>query len=1536
MRISLIKKERIRNLSLPNKYYGIYWVMEPNSNGEETALISVEAINDKWVLKSNDDAVIVENGIEVQNKILENYKFYTVKNKNNGNVEVLYCSPIYDDTFEKYYINKNIITLGSDSSCDLYIKSANIDKIHLKLEYNDSTFIVRDNNSRNGVYVNNVRIKQEKILSYGDSLFIMGIRLIVMLESNKPVIMVNNPNNVASINAMNLTKILSKNAAYKISDRCDDEAKLYKEEDYFHKRPRFKESVSPLVVAIDPPPAKKTPSDMPVILTVGPMLTSSAITIIYAYITVSNIVKNGANWATAWPSLTVCALSLMATLVWPFIINKYTKHKNKKIEKKRVKAYGAYIKQITQKIIENAAMQKKIFLANNPSIIELKNAVDTKNVNLWNRKVIDDDFLTVSLGMSDMPMQIDLRTPEVHFMLDKDQLLDDLICMKDRLPILTNVPLAYNFFDKKVTASIGEYSVNKEFIDRIIFQLCVLHSYDDLKIVILTNETNDKEKKWDYIKVLPHAWDNERNMRFYGTNKDEIREICYYLDNELSRRINEKGTKVTQKIPFYLIITDNYKVVRNFDFIKKVLANDEKYGFGILIMNDKIFNLPAECDNFINVNYKSAEIFQNILNTDIQKFVIDFATPINMYEYSQKMANIPIELDDNENGSLVSKIGFLELYNVGKIEQLNILNRWKDSNPMLSLQSLIGLGKGGEKIYLDLHEKYHGPHGLIAGMTGSGKSEFIATYILSLAVNYHPYEVQFILIDYKGGGLAGIFENKITGLKLPHLVGTITNLDENEIKRSLASIESELKRRQIIFGKVRERLGDSVVDIYKYQQLYRDGVVEEPVSHLFIICDEFAELKIQQPEFLQQLISISRIGRSLGIHLILATQKPSGVVDNQIWSNSRFRVCLRVQEKSDSTEVIKCPDAAYLKTVGRFYLQVGYNEVFLLGQAAWGGGKYIPTDKVKKKIDTMVEFVDNIGYLVKKNDTVVKNENEVNYGEEIKNIIVHLNQLALDEGIYNRGLWLDKMASYININDLKRKYNFIKNEFELNIPLGEYDIPNRQKQELLTIPFYKDGNVLVYGAGGSGKENFITTMIYSSITSYSPIEVIHYILDFGTQSLKVFEGIPHVGDVIVQDDGEKINNLFKMLFYMIEERKSLFENYNGDYNIYCKKSGNPIPSVVVTINNYDSFMELYSMFDESLIQLTREGLRYGIYFVITISNPNNIRLKLRQNFKCEFVLQQNNDADYANILGNIDKTYPSKIFGRGIIKLDEVYEFQTAMVAERDEIYNYIEQIKPILIDNTEIKAIEIPILPKIVSKSDIEMNIVKDGNIVVGIEKDSLACVKYDLKNSYINLFLSYDLVLYEKFLNPLLEQIDYINNFETTIINCEKLNVNKLNCNYFDQNFDIIFDNISSEIEKFNKLYSDSNYDKRIFANEKNRLYIIIGVDSFLRKLSNERKNKFATMMEKGKDLEFISFIFVESIEKIKKYEYESWYKTVVNNTRGIFLGNGLTEQMSLKITKNDRSLREEISDNFCYVVNHGRPRLVKYVEVFYEKNF
>ena len=236
-------------------------------------------------------------------------------------------------------------------------------------------------------------------------------------------------------------------------------------------------------------------------------------------------------------------------------------------------------------------------------------------------------------------------------------------------------------------------------------------------------------------------------------------------------------------------------------------------------------------------------MFENeLVSTKQKSFAAEINYNLNLDEVARNLANIPLEIE-SPDASLPDIVSFLQMYNIGKVEQLNTIDRWRNNNPTMSLQVPVGIDEHGELFNLDLHEKAHGPHGLIAGMTGSGKSEFIITYILSLAVNFHPDEIQFVLIDYKGGGLAGAFENKETGMKLPHLAGTITNLDTIEMNRSLASIQSELRRRQRLFNEARDSLNESTIDIYKYQKLYRDGLVKKPISHLFIISDEFAELK---------------------------------------------------------------------------------------------------------------------------------------------------------------------------------------------------------------------------------------------------------------------------------------------------------------------------------------------------------------------------------------------------------------------------------------------------------------------------------------------------------------------------------------------------------------------------------------------------------------------------------------------------------------------------------------------------------------------
>ena len=397
----------------------------------------------------------------------------------------------------------------------------------------------------------------------------------------------------------------------------------------------------------------------------------------------------------------------------------------------------------------------------------------------------------------------------------------------------------------------------------------------------------------------------------------------------------------------------------------------------------------------------------------------------------------------------------------------------------------------------------------------------IITYILSLAMNYSPDDVAFILIDYKGGGLAFAFENKLTGVTLPHLAGTITNLDKAEMSRTLVSIDSEVKRRQELFNIARDQLGESTIDIYKYQKHYHEGRLKDPIPHLFIISDEFAELKSQQPDFMDNLISVARIGRSLGVHLILATQKPSGVVNDQIWSNTKFRVCLKVQDESDSKEMLKKPDAASLKQTGRFYLQVGFDEYFALGQSGWCGAKYFPSEKIQKQVDKSINFISNNGNVIKSiqasNSNASKGEAQ---GEQLAAVLNEIINVSNTVNKRARKLWLENIPEIILADDIEKKYNVTHTPYNVEATIGEYDAPELQKQGLVKYNYLENGNTIIYGVDGSEKEKLLTTMIYSTAKYHTPDEINFYIMDYGSESLRNVMSLPHIGGMVFTGEDE--------------------------------------------------------------------------------------------------------------------------------------------------------------------------------------------------------------------------------------------------------------------------------------------------------------------------------------------------------------------------------------------------------------------------------
>lgn len=1522
MIVRLIKKSKIYNFTLPTKVSGNYWITDNDYLGNTRNLINVEAYNGSWKIKSDFETKIMAGDKEIESAILQEYNLYFLKINTDNEYVILYCSPSADKEIIKLRLRDNgEILIGNDNRAHINYNYPLVSKQHARLIYNKGTWVVQDLNSKYGTYVNNVAVTSAP-LEYGDIVFIMGLKIIVMEQS----IIINNIGNYIRYDNNTFqveSPIIQRQTQL---DNPDEEGiEFFKEEDYFYRAPRFKTKIEDVNMTIDPPPGKQAEDKTPLIYTVGPMLTMAMMSVSMAFTSLSSVIDGSRDLKEALPSLIMATAMLMTMLLWPMLNKRYQNKQRKKHEDLRQQKYTEYINLKREKIQSEMKIQRQILIDNYLPLSSTKEIIYSKKRNLWEREIEQDDFLDLRLGIGTTELVGKIGFPEEHFSLEDDNLLQEVYKLGAESRTLEDVPISLSFVKNNITAIIGNANNKQQFIEGLILQMLAYHSYEDLKIVVLTNEKN--ASNWEYLKVAPHSWSNDRSVRYFASNLDEAKEISLVLEQALqARKYNDIDGKMElnksdyhHHKPYYVIFTDDYKSVRDLDLVKDVAEMQVNYGFSLIVISPRLVNIPNECKTFISIGDKKSGVFENELVSNKQKeFLADFDPTLNMYECCKILANIPIDIA-KENRMLPAGLSFLEMYNVGMVEQLNILNRWKTNDPTKSLQAPVGVDKSLELFKLDLHEKFHGPHGLIAGMTGSGKSEFIITYILSMALNYHPYEVSFVLIDYKGGGLAGVFQNKETGMKLPHLAGTITNLDTVEMNRSLASIQSELRKRQRMFNEARDKLNESTIDIYKYQSLYRKGLVDKPISHLFIISDEFAELKDQRPEFMDQLISTARIGRSLGVHLILATQKPAGVVNDQIWSNSKFRVCLRVQDKADSMDMIKCPDAAALKNAGKFYLQVGYNELFSMGQAAWAGAQYYPTEKRKKKVDQTIKIIDNVGNTIKsldtkQNDIVVQSE-----GEEITSIIKYIVNEAKTENVHIDQLWLDRIPDLIYTDKLKEKYNYKTIKNNINPIIGEYDDPDNQSQNILTLPLSSGGNTIVYGSAGSGKEIMLSSIIYSTITTHDSKEVNFYLLDFGAETLTMFRKAPHVGDVLLSTEAEKITNLFKYIVKIIEERKKLFVDYNGSYDFYINHGGKQIPMIVVVINNVEAFIETYGDYEELLGQLTRDCLKYGVVFVFSTNGPNTVRYRLRQNFSQNVVLQFNDSSDYGSVLSGVRKKEPSKIFGRGLIELDGIFEFQTAYPYKEEKMIDYIKVVCEKLNEICDYQAKKIPILPEVVTEEIVKESMGSLRTVPIGIGKESLEIITANIKDSYIYNITGEDITSHPKLIRGLVNVISKIPNTNCIIMDSLSL-LNEISIENVSYSKDLCTDSISKLTEIYNA--------KKVNNDSTETVCLITGLNSLLSKMESTEKSAFTMLIEDAKKLGNIKFIVLETIDNIKTLNYELWFKSSTDLSEGIWLGNGISNQFTLKVTTSSRVLRAEIDPDFGYIIKKGKATLVKFL--------
>ncbi|MCE5044133.1 type VII secretion protein EssC [Staphylococcus chromogenes] len=1068
--------------------------------------------------------------------------------------------------------------------------------------------------------------------------------------------------------------------------------------------------------------------------------------------------NNSAIWRSIIPPLVMIALTVVIFLVRPigiyiimmigmclvtitFGITSYfsDRKRYKKEVKERETAYLKYLREKTSQI--HKAMNQQRFSLNFhfPTLHEIQEIVETRAPRIYEKTVHHHDFLHYRLGIADIDKSFKIDYYEEEFNQRRDFLFDEAKKLNDFYQKLEQAPLINDLTHGPV-AYVGERRHIITQLEQTLLQLATFHSYHEVEFLIVMDEHERDDFQW--TRWLPHMNLRHHNIRSFVYNqrtRDQILTSVYTMIKERVQHVRElqQSEQVLFTPHLVFVITDMSRILDHviLEYINQDLT---PYGISLIFVEDVVESLPEHVKTIVDI--KSATEGE-LLMKEGELVHVPF-TPVqtddvNKEYVARRLANLN-HVEQMKN-AIPESITFLEMYQVEDVEALNVKQRWRENETYKTMAVPLGVRGKDDLLYLNLHERAHGPHGLIAGTTGSGKSEIIQSYILSLAVNFHPHEVAFLLIDYKGGGMANLFKD------LAHLVGTITNLDGDEAMRALTSIKAELRRRQRLFGK------HDVNHINHYHKLFKEGIAKDPMPHLFIISDEFAELKSEQPEFMKELVSTARIGRSLGIHLILATQKPSGVVDDQIWSNSKFKLALKVQDKQDSNEILKTPDAADITLPGRAYLQVGNNEIYELFQSAYSGGTYNQTGAHAETEDQTIYLINDYGQLQAINkdlsglEEVATSSNET----ELEAVIRHLQDVttALNVSRVKRP-WLPPLPSHVYQSDLTETAFQKLWEDQLKpvtLTLGFKDVPEAQYQGPLALKLNQAGHVAVIGSPGYGRSTFLHNVIFDIARHYRPNQAHMYLFDFGTNGLMPVADVPHVADYFTADQEEKIKKALKRIDEVISERKKILsQNRVVNMEQYHQFTGQTVPNLFVLIDNYDTIKETtyQEAFEAMMTKLTREGLALGMYLILTGSNTSSIRTPIYTNIKTKIALYLFEHSEITNVIGSYKKGVKD-LKGRAVINDDDYTQFQIALPFKPEEGITYNEQIQneiAVMKENfVGDMPTHIPMMPEKVLRTELEKeynleDIVKNSHqIPLGLDFESVKLVSLDLNTPSI-----------------------------------------------------------------------------------------------------------------------------------------------------------------------------------------------------------
>ncbi|MFE9686007.1 FtsK/SpoIIIE domain-containing protein [Streptomyces sp. NPDC006285] len=907
---------------------------------------------------------------------------------------------------------------------------------------------------------------------------------------------------------------------------------------------------------------------------------------------------------------------------------------------KQVKEYKEHKERIekdAQDALVDERLDRRQAVPDPATVLSLSTGPRTR---LWERRRTDADHLLLRVGTGQLPSEVVLDDPEQ----------DDH--KREVTWKIEDAPVAVPLRERGVLGIAGPGDSARAIGRWIVAQSAVLHSPLDVQFYVLTE--NGAEPAWDWVRWLPHARPSgaqDTNV-LIGTDAEtvgaRIGELTQLLDAR-QKAAKENGRQTNFTDPDIVVVWDGSRRLRSMPGVVRLLREGPAVSMYAICLDAEERFLPGECQAVVVAEprprptstgqgrtapaadaatppgrgyqagangfpsfhawhtaeaddqrageEKPLELRLRVEQTGtarVRNVRPDFVSPAWCARLSRALSPIRDISGETEDSALPAASRLLDVLQLEPPTSDAISARWRMGGQ--STMAVVGESYDGA---FGIDIRRDGPHGLIAGTTGSGKSELLQTIVAALAVANTPENMTFVLVDYKGGAA---FKDCVN---LPHTVGMVTDLDAHLVERALESLGAELHRREHILAAADAK------DIEDYQDLVRREPSHRPLPRLLIVIDEFASMVRDLPDFVTGLVNIAQRGRSLGIHLLLATQRPSGVVSPEIRANTNLRIALRVTDGGESSDVIDSPEAGHISknTPGRAYVRLGHASLVPFQSGRVGGRRPGAADP-----RLLAPWAGPLGWADLGRAALVKPKVESREEEEITDLKVLVD--AVREANSSLGIpaqhspWLPALSETLLLDEVEMPQAATAALAPGVLPPAPYgveDIPADQARRPVVVDFSSFGHLIVGGAPRSGRSQILRTLAGSLARTHSAADVHLYGIDCGNGALNALTRLPHCGAVVARNQTERAVRLITRLKGELNRRQDLLSD-KGFADIGEQRASvaeeERLPHVVVLLDRWEGWLPTLGEYNhgeltDELQTMMREGASVGIHLVVT-------------------------------------------------------------------------------------------------------------------------------------------------------------------------------------------------------------------------------------------------------------------------------------------------------------------------------------------------